>query len=210
MPKQPLPLESRYSWYAGQGGTGRYRDNASGRFVSQLRVRGDIDGYIDNSKTRIDALTNQLRNREIGLAEWQTSMRQEVKAMHLNTSMAAHGGRAQMTPADWGRSGQQIRQQYQYLDKFAADIASGKVGLDGRLNVRAGMYAEAARGTHEQEMRRMAAQSGMTQERRILHAKESCGDCIEYAGRGWQPIGSLPRIGDSQCRVNCRCTFEYR
>lgn len=210
MPKQPLPLEDRFGWYPGQGKTGRYRDNATGRFVSQMRVRSDIDGYIDNSKTRIDALANQLRNRQISLAEWQTSMRQEIKAMHLNTSMVAHGGRAQMTQADWGRAGQQLRQQYQYLDRFAADIASGKVSLDGRLNVRAGMYAESARGTYEQETRRVSAQSGLTEERRILHAKESCGDCVEYAGRGWQPIGTLPRIGDSQCRVNCRCTFEYR
>ena len=210
MPNQPLPLEERYRWYSGQGRTGRYRDAVTGRFVSQLRVRADIDGYIDNSKTYLDALANQLRNREISLAEWQTAMRSEIKSMHLSTSMAAHGGRAQMTPADWGRAGQEIRAQYEYLDRFAAEIASGRVGLDGRLNVRAQMYAEAARGTYEQEGRRMAAQASLTQERRILHAAESCTDCIEYAGRGWQPIGTLPRIGQSQCRVNCRCTFEYR
>lgn len=209
MPKQ-LPLEQRFSWYPGQGATGRYRDNVTGRFVSQLRVRADMDSYIDNSKRGIDALANQLRNREISLAEWQTSMRQEIKAMHLNGSMAAHGGRAQMTQADWGRAGQQIRQQYQYLDSFAADIASGKVKLDGRINVRAGMYAESARGTNEQENRRMAATAGLTQERRILHAAESCVDCLDYASRGWQPIGTLPRIGDSRCRSNCRCTFEYQ
>lgn len=210
MPKQPLPLEDRFSWYPGRGTLGRYRDNATGRFVSARQVRADIDSYIDASKKQIDTLANQLRGGQISLAEWQTAMRQEIKSMHINTSMAAHGGRAQMTPADWGRAGQQIRTQYQFLDTYAADLASGKIKLDGRLNVRAGMYAESARGSYEQEARRVAANTGLTEERRIRHASDSCTDCVDYAARGWQPIGALPRIGDSQCRTNCRCTFEYR
>lgn len=211
MPKQPqLPLNERYRWLPTAGKTGRYYDNQTKRLVSWLDVRRDIDTYIANSNKAIDALATQLRNRQISLAEWQTAMREEIKAMHLNTSMAAHGGRAQMTQADWGRAGQQIRTQYEYLDKFAKDIASGKQPLDGRLNTRAQMYGEAARGTHEQEKRRMADNGGLTEERRLLHAKESCVDCLTYAGYGWQPIGTLPRIGDSRCRTNCRCTFTYR
>jgi hypothetical protein len=51
---------------------------------------------------------------------------------------------------------------------------------------------------------------GGQQERRFLHAAEHCPDCVDVAGRGWVPIGTLPRIGDSQCRTRCRCTFSYR
>jgi hypothetical protein len=212
MAKTPpqLPLNERYRWLPTAGKTGRYYDNATKRLTSWANVRNDIDKYIDSSNRAMDALATQLRNREISLAEWQTAMRNEIKAMHLNASMAAHGGRAQMTQADWGRAGRQIRTQYEYLDKFAQEIATGKQPLNGRVNVRAQLYGDAARGTLEQERRNVAARGGMTEERRLLHAKESCVDCMAYAGRGWQPIGTLPRIGDSRCNVNCKCTFEYR
>lgn len=210
MPKQPLPLEDRYGWQPGAGAAGRYRDRATGRFVSELTVRGDLDKYIDAKNAKLDSLTTQLRNREISLADWQTQMRNELRTAHTNAAMVARGGRDQMTNADWGRTGRELRTQYEYLDKWAADIASGKVKLDGRANIRAQLYGDASRSTYEQNRRAVASVNGYTQERRILHAKESCTDCLEYAARGWQPIGTLPRIGESVCRTNCKCTFEYK
>ena len=209
MPNPPLPLEQRYGWQPGAGAAGRYRDRATGRFVSELTVRRDLDSYIDAKNARLDSLTTQLRNREISLADWQTQMRNEIRTAHTNAAMVAKGGRDQMTNADWGRTGRELRTQYEYLDKWAADIASGKVKLDGRANVRARLYGEASRGTYEQQRRAMAADRGNQLERRILHAAESCADCIQYAAMGWQPIGTLPRIGQSQCRTNCRCTMEF-
>lgn len=209
MPNPPLPLEQRYGWQPGKGAAGRYRDRATGRFVSELTVRGDLDKYIDAKNAKLDSLTTQLRNREISLADWQTQMRNEIRTAHTNAAMVAKGGRDQMTNADWGRTGRELRTQYEYLDKWAADIASGKVKLDGRANVRAQLYGDASRGTYEQNRRAAAATNGNNLERRILHAAESCQDCIEYAGRGWQPIGTLPVIGASICRTNCKCTFEY-
>ena len=209
MPKV-TPLEERYAWLPNAGSTGRYRDRATGRFVKELQVRADLDKYIDAKNTRLDALANQLRNREISLADWQLQMRNEMRMMHNNAAMVAKGGKAQMTQADWGRTGRELRSQYEYLDKWAADIASGKVPLDGRLAQRAKLYGQAARGTYEQSRRAQAADKGNEEEQRILHAAESCVDCIQYAALGWQPIGSLPKIGDSQCRSRCRCTFSYR
>ena len=51
----------------------------------------------------------------------------------------------------------------------AADIASGKQKLDGRLLMRARLYAKAARGTFEQMRRRWQRDdNGMTEERRAL------------------------------------------
>jgi hypothetical protein len=212
MPKQTpqLPLNERYRWLPTAGKTGRYYDNQAKRLVSWVDVRNDIDKYIRESNKAIDALAMQLRNREISLAEWQTAMRDNMRAMHRNTAMAAKGGREQMTQADWGRVGRELRYQYGKLDEFAKQIATGDAKLDGRLNWRAKLYGEASRGTHELEKRAIAAQGGQTQERRRIHAKESCVDCLTYAGMGWQPIGTLPRIGDSRCHTNCKCTFEFR
>jgi hypothetical protein len=206
----PTPLEQRYAWKPNAGSTGRYQDRATGRYVSELNVRADLDKYIVNKNANLDALANQLRNREISLADWQLQMRNEMRNMHNAAAMVAKGGRDQMTFADWGRVGQRLRFQYGKLDDWAKDIASGKVKLDGRLAQRAKLYGQAVRGTYEQQRRAMAAEKGNDEEIRILNAKESCSDCIEYAGEGWQPIGTLPVIGDSICNTNCKCTFEYR
>ena len=209
MPNPPIPLEQRYRWLPTAGSTGRYYDNIAKRITSEAIVRADLDRYIDEKNWRLDSLTTQLRNREISLADWQTQMRNELRTAHNNAAMVAKGGRDQMTNADWGRTGRELRTQYGKLDQWAADIASGKAPLDGRANARARLYGEASRGTYEQQRRAMAADRGNQLERRILHAAESCADCIQYAALGWQPIGTLPRIGQSQCRTNCRCTFEY-
>ena len=208
MPKV-TPLEERYAWKPNAGSTGRYQDRATGRYVSELNVRGDLDKYIDAKNSVLDDLANQLRNREISLADWQLQMRAEMRNMHNAAAMVAKGGKAQMTQADWGRTGRELRTQYEYLDKWAKDIASGKAPLDGRLNWRARLYGNAARGTYEQERRAMAADKGNDEEMRILHAKESCKGCIAIAGY-WAPIGTLPKIGSQECSSNDMCTFEYR
>src|SRR5574343_416241 len=182
MPNPPLPLEQRYGWQPGAGAAGRYRDRATGRFVSELTVRGDLDKYIDAKNAKLDSLTTQLRNREISLADWQTQMRNELRTAHTNAAMVARGGRDQMTNADWGRTGRELRTQ---------------------------LYGDASRKTYEQNRRAAAATNGNNLERRILHAAESCQDCIEYAGRGWQPIGTLPRIRQNQCRTKRKCTMIF-
>lgn len=205
-----IPLAERYRWLPTAGKTGRYYDNVARRFVGERTVRLDLDRYIQDCNRGIDDLAWKLRRGEVSLAEWQLAMREQIKAMHLTSAMVAKGGREQMTQADWGRAGREIRRQYEYLDRFAGQVAKGEWPLDGRLNTRAKLYGDAARKTYEQQRRAMGIEKSLTEERRILHAQESCPDCIEYAGRGWQPIGSLPVLGDSICRTNCKCTFEFR
>jgi hypothetical protein len=36
-----------------------------------------------------------------------------------------------------------------------------------------------------------------------------CSDCPPLADMGWQPIGTLPDIGDTECGGFCWCWFEY-
>jgi len=37
-----------------------------------------------------------------------------------------------------------------------------------------------------------------------------CQTCIEESRKGWQPMGTLAEIGDSECMGNCDCYFEWR
>lgn len=38
---------------------------------------------------------------------------------------------------------------------------------------------------------------------------EHCEDCPPLAAMGWQPIGTLPSIGDTECNGLCLCHFRF-
>ena len=55
-------------------------------------------------------------------------------------------------------------------------------------------------------------EQGYKEMRRVdRHDSKVCPDCRNYAGQGWQPIGTLPMPGrECQCYDYCRCRVEYR
>jgi hypothetical protein len=191
--------------------SGRYFSLQSGQFVSFSDVRDALESVVDASGARMNSLTESLIGEQISIAEWEAGMMEQIKLAHTAAAASARGGWAQMSQADWGAVGRMIRDQYDYLRNFADEIASGKQPLDGRALVRANMYGEAARGTFEQMRRRYEMlMNGMEEERRQLGIADHCISCLDAAALMWQPIGTLPAIGDSVCIVNCRCTFVYR
>ncbi len=207
MPVQTNDLTPEYGW---NSDAQRYVDLSSGRFVSRAQVRTALDQAILSAQGGIREVSQSLVDGNISLATWQTVMAHEIKLIHLASGATAAGGWAQLTQSDYGRIGQALRQQYAYLQNFALQIESGAWPLNGSLVTRALMYGEAGRGTFEEFQRAYARANGLTQERRRLGAAEHCNDCVRFANLGWRPIGYLPRIGQSQCRTNCKCTFEFR
>ncbi len=212
MPEPTSNLTPDYTW---DERSSRYRDKSTGRYVSQERIRGALDGFIENANGRIEMVTNQLINGEISLADWQTQMATTIKDMHLAAASSARGGWAQMSPSDFGFTGSLIKNQYGFLQNFANEIASGEQPLNLNALRRAHMYGQAARGTHEDMRRRIMRDKGATHEQRILGIAEHCTTrngllgCVELAALGWKVIGTLPRIGNSPCKVNCHCRFRF-
>jgi hypothetical protein len=188
---------------------GRYRDDV-GRLVSDSRIRLAVDAVADAASDRMADVTERLITGDVTLARWQTGMLAVIKHSHIAAGVVAQGGRAQMTPSTYGYLGSEIRAQYAYLRAFGAQIAAETVPLDRRLVSRAGMYGQHARVTYESIRARDAAARGYVQERNILHAKESCDQCITLTQRGWVPTGSLPPIGARSCLARCRCTISRR
>ena len=188
----------------------RYRNVTDGRFVSERTVRSVLDTVLDKSSERMAALSAQLRGGELSIASWQKSMQAEIKSAHLSSLSAARGGWNQLTPADFGRAGAAIKKQYAYLQKFAEQIYTGEQGRTKGLEARAKLYAQSARNTYEEERRLLHKEEGFTEEKRVKAAGDSCVGCIEEAGKGWSPIGTLAGIGTVQCKSNCRCHMEYR
>lgn len=181
-----------------------------GRFLSRAAVRDTLDNALANNGKVVRDLTRQLQEGRITLAAWQTGMAREIKNVHLYSAAAARGGWAQMTAADYGRAGQRIEVQYRYLMGFAEQIASGEQPLNGRAIQRAVMYSEAGRNTFHRVEREEMEVRGMTEERSILHANDSCEGCLEQDAAGWQAIGEAVPIGERDCLTRCRCTMDYR
>jgi hypothetical protein len=188
----------------------RYRDSVSGKFVPAAEVRGAVDVVIEQTSQRLQQITGGLQNGTLTIDDWRGLMAAEIKSLHLATASAAMGGWNQMAPADWGWVGQRLRTQYQYLDGFAQDVASGKQMMDGTLAVRASLYALAATGTNREMERRQARLRGEQQERNQLGAADHCPGCLDQTARGWQPIGSLMPVGSRSCLARCHCSMTYR
>jgi hypothetical protein len=196
-----------YRWEPTAGVSGRYRDER-GRFVASSTVRRELDRYLDNSDPA-KALAEALRGRQLSLADWEVGMRRVVKNTHLNAIALERGGWANMTPADYGRAGQIIREQYGYLRGFANDIASGKQRLDGTLGVRAKLYTRAGRNSYYRS--KAANMSGsVTHQRSIRSARDSCRQCLDLDRKVFRiDDASFPLPGQRICRANCQCHLEY-
>jgi hypothetical protein len=172
-------------------------------------VRGAIDDYIDSTGRDMRSLAEQLRNREISIAQWQREMESHIARVHLANAAAARGGWDRMRQSDYGRVGRLVRDEYAALRGFARQIQDG-IPLDGRFTNRVNQYVQAGRHSYHIFDRREQRARGMDDERSILHARDSCDGCLSAAARGWQPIGTLPLPGERDCRRNCHCTMRYR
>lgn len=87
---------------------------------------------------------------------------------------------------------------------LAADL------MGATIPSRAGMYADAAYSTFQNNEMAREFDSGVTLGRRICPEDDaSCEDCVSAADTYFVPLDDLPEIGSLQCLNNCRCYFEY-
>ncbi|HEY7195529.1 MAG TPA: hypothetical protein VH439_17430 [Gemmatimonadales bacterium] len=171
--------------------------------------RSALDLALLATGRRMTALGDQLRAGEITGAAWALEMRALIKDVHLYSAAAAKGGWDALTPADFGRIGQLVKAQYQYLNRFAGQIADGLV-LDGHFRQRVILYAEAGRGTYYTFTQDVMRDRGMTEEMNVLHPADHCVGCLAETARGWVPLGELVPVGARECLGRCKCTITYR
>lgn len=188
---------------------GRYRDER-GKFLSQAAVQKLVDGRIGKLETQLKQFTRMLGDGSISLDQWQGSVREAIKAAHIQAAIIGHGGRGNMGSAEYGRVGQRLRSEYAYLQNFASDLLGRRISAPMAL-ARIGLYAESVRGSYwlGTELRQQG--QGYSLMRRILDDQaQHCADCLAFAARGTVPIGSVPLPGQRcECGARCRCTVRY-
>ncbi len=196
----------------------RYIHLASRRYVPFTEIRDQaIEPLIRASKDAQRALGSQLQARETSLTEWQRGMLDQVKQTQIAAALASNGGDANTSNADYKKIAALILLLLLLLQGFAEEIEEGAQLLNGLLLVRSDLYAGAARDTFEEVRRHgMAVYFGAVEERRMLGKAEHChtdrdmAGCVELHDLGWEKIGTLPRLGETPCRTNCKCRFIYR
>ena len=189
---------------------GRYR-RPSGQFMSQKAVMALVDGRIDKLGQQLRRFTQMLADGNITIDQWQGSVREAIKAAHIQATVLGHGGKDGMGSAEYGRIGQRLRAEYGYLQKFAGDILAGRVSTAMAL-ARVQLYAESVRGSYWEGSSIRQERQGYSLMRRILDPQaQHCDDCLRYARAGLVSMGSLPMPGQRcECRSRCRCSVEYK
>jgi hypothetical protein len=188
----------------------RYRDPATGRFVARETIRYGLDDVIRQSQNTITTASDDLRNGRIELADWVRVMQEEIKRTQLTGEALLRGGWAQLSPEDYARVADRVREQYEYLDGFMRDLRDGTIRTDGQFMNRARMYAAAARVGYHAGQQEQVLSVGYTEELNVLHPAEHCIECVECRNRGWVPIGTNPPVGTRKCLGNDVCTMRYR
>ena len=190
-------------------GTNRYR-GANGRFLSQRTVEALVDGRIDKLGRELRRYTDMLGRGDLTLDQWQQSVREAIKLVHVQAAIIGNGGRESMGSAEWGRIGQRLRAEYAYLQGFARDLLDGRVSTPMAL-ARIGLYAQSVRSSYWEGTSIRQEKQGYSLMRRILDPQaKHCQDCIDFAARGIVPLGSVPLPGQRcACRANCRCSVKY-
>jgi hypothetical protein len=156
----------------------RYR-RPNGRFVDQETVIDWAYAYADASRDVVQTLTGYAFQGTLRVPDWQTAMRRAVKNQYINQYLAGRGGMEQMTQRDWGIIGRALRDQYQFLDGFAQDLADGVI-TEAQAKARARMYIEAG------------------------HAAFERGRAEAF---GMPLLPAYPSDGQTICLTNCRCNW---
>ena len=187
--------------------TGRFRDTETGRLVARAAVRRSIEESLTNVARLTDTLADDLRAGRLSLTEWRVEMRSVIKTSQMMSAEVAHGGRQQMTQADYGRVGQQVRRQYEYLEKWVNEIQAG-APLNNRLEPRAALYLKSARTAYVREEARLMSEKGWLA-RSVTRPAEHCAECLAEEAKGLVEPRFIVPPGERTCLGNCKCYLQY-
>lgn len=162
----------------------RYRNSSTGQYMGAKQMLPLRDDFIAAQKEASDELAAQVAEGEITNVQYVTKMRELIKTSFIDEYAIAHGGRHNMTSEDFGRIGYMCREQYGYLNDFAAAINAGELS-PAQIRARGRLYIEASSQAYE----RAAA------EVRGIH--------------GPHALPAYPGDGTSNCKTNCHCTWEF-
>lgn len=176
-------------------------------------------------------VSSRVARQAMPIERWQAEMATLTKNVYLTQSALAAGGFNALKPSDLERvSGHSTADNpsltftFDKLADFGDAIEDNEPRADSEAAItsRAALYAASSNGVYEEQRR--ASHGDATGddgkalwlfEKNILGDAEHCRDsehtvgCVTVTEAGWQPIGTLPKIGTRSCLANCRCTLVF-
>lgn len=135
---------------------------------------------IARTSARVEAITERLLAGQTPVATWEADLRDTLDRAHLAAYAAGRGGFAQMTDADREALSGAVVEQYGFLRGFAEEIGAGALTA-AMIASRVKLYAGA------------------------IYASGERGRAAAWSLR----LPAYPGDGSTQCRVNCRCRWEF-
>lgn len=211
MPSGPPPRISKYVWDGLN-----YRTRAGGKVVPDRLIDQEFSAMQIRSSKRMAAVAREYSAKKINLAQFEISMRDEIKRIHTQSLALARGGWANVTVKDWGRLGSSTRFQYERLNLLSLRLADQSIDPASPAFVRrVQSYALASRRSFSegrvQNMKDFIGEGVQILARRRLGpvATEHCSDCATWAGKKWMPVERIPPIGVLMCGSFCHCSIEF-
>lgn len=190
---------------------GRWAGEGAIRLNRGTAVRAQ---YRDRLQTQFEqqtaGLARSVASGKISVATWQQRMSDAISNHSLR--QAALGRGATMSKTEAIRfSGERIRPQLAFLQRFADELALGKATGEpmtaAQIASRSALYAGDGRAAWFEEHEKRAARPGYIVKYRARDDKGTCSSCL--AAEGDCLVGTGPQPGQvCKGRGRCRCTRE--
>lgn len=179
-----------------------------GRPVKPATVRQWAAEVRESAREQMEQTTARFIAGEVNRPAWTIEMRTLISRSHSAVWMLAQGGRNAMDARAWGKVGQRIKGQAEFLRGFERAVANDKAGSEAQMLARAQLYANALHSTYEAAVLDRERAAGVTRVLRVLGQPQTghCEDCPSLAGE--YDIDEVPAIGDSSCGPACYCIIE--
>lgn len=190
---------------------GSYRGE-NGRFVARAEVLRLLDGEAARLEVRLRGHARLLTTNRISLSEFQARMAEDLKLSHLRSAALGSGGRKGLSNRHFGKVGQELKEQYQFLRGFGDAIAAGELS-EAQILARAKSYGISTRTAFFEAEKITRQENGFNLGKRTLDPQAShCPDCLRYSTNGqWVPIEQIVPPGvNCQCRGRCRCSVAFK
>ena len=191
---------------------GKYRDDNTGKFVSRDRILRLVDEEAARLSTRMQAHARNLTAGNIDLPTFQRRSAEDLKLSAIRSTLLGSGGKSLTTNAQYGSTGRLLREQYQFLDGFARDLADGKLSKAQAIQ-RASLYGASTRSAFHQAEKIARGREGFKLAMRQLDgASKHCLECIQHSTNGkYVPINEIVAISARcSCAARCRCSIIFK
>lgn len=159
--------------------THRYRDTATGRYLSPSTMVSLRDDAIERSRASVRALAESVASGDLSVQDWLVEMRDQVQTVTRLQYLFGRGGRHAARSSDRAVMATLVDDQWAFLQGFAEAVQAGRLSAN-QIRARAGLYLDSS--VHAYERGRAASRIGLE-------------------------LPAYPGDGSTACRARCRCTW---